>query len=90
MLGEGEENFALLVIRHLMCQMVKTAEEADAAYEFITNLADNLKLKLVREEANYLVYATHWIMNAEEWFKKQLEILTKEETSLAIVHVCVI
>lgn len=32
----------------------------------------------------------HWIVNAEEWFKKQLEILTREETSLAIVHVCVI
>ncbi|KAL2750389.1 hypothetical protein V1477_001374 [Vespula maculifrons] len=50
-----EWNCALLVIRHLMCQMVKTAEEADAACEFITNLANNLKPKLVREEANYLV-----------------------------------
>ncbi|KAF7380348.1 hypothetical protein HZH68_016213 [Vespula germanica] len=51
-LNEGEsssnspENFALHVIRHLMCQMVKTAEEPDAAYEFITNLANNLKPKL--------------------------------------------
>ncbi|KAF7380374.1 hypothetical protein HZH68_016239 [Vespula germanica] len=41
------KNLALHVIRHLMCQIVKTAEEADAAYEFITNIANNLKPKLV-------------------------------------------
>ncbi|KAF7380388.1 hypothetical protein HZH68_016253 [Vespula germanica] len=48
----NENNFALHVIRHLMCQMVKTAEEADAAYEFITNLANNLKPKLRYKRRN--------------------------------------
>ncbi|KAL2750364.1 hypothetical protein V1477_001349 [Vespula maculifrons] len=35
------KNFALLNIRHLMCQIVKSAEEADAAHEFITNLPND-------------------------------------------------
>ncbi|KAL2746081.1 hypothetical protein V1477_005738 [Vespula maculifrons] len=96
------KNFALLNIRHLMCQIVKSAEEADAAHEFITNLPNDRKL--LREAPYYLQpsttilnfnkggtkisYVTHWIVNAEEWFTKQLEILSKAETSLAIVHVC--
>ncbi|KAL2750377.1 hypothetical protein V1477_001362 [Vespula maculifrons] len=57
MLDVGEENCALL--------MVKTAEEADAACEFITNLANNLKPKLVREEANYLVYESNIALDRE-------------------------
>ncbi|KAL2746091.1 hypothetical protein V1477_005770 [Vespula maculifrons] len=68
MLDVGEENCALLVIRHLMCQMVKTAEEADAACEFITNLANNLKPKLVREEANYLVYESNMLLLLEQYY----------------------
>ncbi|KAL2746077.1 hypothetical protein V1477_005734 [Vespula maculifrons] len=62
------ENCALLVIRHLMYQMVKTAEEADAACEFITNLANNLKPKLVREEANYLVYESNMLLLLEQYY----------------------
>ncbi|KAL2746095.1 hypothetical protein V1477_005752 [Vespula maculifrons] len=38
------KNFALLNIRHLMCQIVKSAEEADAAHEFITNLPNDTAL----------------------------------------------
>ncbi|KAF7380382.1 hypothetical protein HZH68_016247 [Vespula germanica] len=112
------KNRALHVIHHLLCQIVKRAEEADAGYEFITNLANNLKPKLVREEANYVVYEsimllllehyysnhrllnfdtrvakrsniTHWIVVAEMWFKKQLEILTNEGISSAIALACI-
>ncbi|KAL2750313.1 hypothetical protein V1477_001401 [Vespula maculifrons] len=60
MLDVGEENCALL--------MVKTAEEADAACEFITNLANNLKPKLVREEANYLVYESNMLLLLEQYY----------------------
>ncbi|KAL2750391.1 hypothetical protein V1477_001376 [Vespula maculifrons] len=85
--------FCVTNIRHLMCQIVKSAEEADAAHEFITNLPNDTKL--LREAPYYLQPSTtilnfnkgaHWIVNAEEWFTKQLEILSKAETSLAIVH----
>ncbi|KAL2750330.1 hypothetical protein V1477_001461 [Vespula maculifrons] len=69
------ENFALLVIRHLMCQMVKTAEEADAACEFITNLANNLKPKLIALDR----VIRRAVQDADR-------ILTQEGTSLAIVH----
>ncbi|KAL2750402.1 LOW QUALITY PROTEIN: hypothetical protein V1477_001387 [Vespula maculifrons] len=48
--------------------MVKTAEEADAACEFITNLANNLKPKLVREEANYLVYERNMLLLLEQYY----------------------
>ncbi|KAL2750318.1 mitochondrial potassium channel ATP-binding subunit-like isoform X2 [Vespula maculifrons] len=47
-------NFALHVIRNLMCQIIKAEEEADAAHEFITNLPNDLVGKLVRESPNYL------------------------------------
>ncbi|KAF7380363.1 hypothetical protein HZH68_016228 [Vespula germanica] len=36
-------------------KMVKAVEEADAAHEFITNLANDVKSKLVRKEPNYMV-----------------------------------
>ncbi|KAL2750242.1 hypothetical protein V1477_001529 [Vespula maculifrons] len=65
MLDEEEENFTLHVIRHLMCQIVKRAEDADAAYEFITNLANNLKPKLVREKANYLMSESNIALDRE-------------------------
>ncbi|KAL2750307.1 hypothetical protein V1477_001465 [Vespula maculifrons] len=42
MLHEREENFALHVIRNLMCQIIKAEEEVDAAHVFITNLPNDL------------------------------------------------
>ncbi|KAF7380366.1 hypothetical protein HZH68_016231 [Vespula germanica] len=71
------KNLALHVTRHLMCQIVKAAGEGDAAHEFITNLANDGKPKLC-------------IVKAEDQFKKQLEIITKEGTSLAIALVCIL
>ncbi|KAL2750232.1 LOW QUALITY PROTEIN: hypothetical protein V1477_001519 [Vespula maculifrons] len=55
MLDEEEQNFTSHVICHLMCQIVKAAEEADATHEFITNLANDVKPNLVRKETNYMV-----------------------------------
>ncbi|KAF7380370.1 hypothetical protein HZH68_016235 [Vespula germanica] len=49
------KNFELHVTCHLMCQIVKAAEEADDAHEFITNLANDGKPKLVRKEPNYMM-----------------------------------
>ncbi|KAL2746102.1 hypothetical protein V1477_005759 [Vespula maculifrons] len=65
MLHEREENFALHVIRNLMCQIIKAEEEADAAHEFITNLPNDLVGKLVRESPNYLVYGNNIALNRE-------------------------
>nr|KAF7390448.1 hypothetical protein H0235_017610 [Vespula pensylvanica] len=53
------KNFALHVIHHLICQIVKTAEEADAAHEFITNLPSDKKTKLVKEAPNYSVHGNN-------------------------------
>ncbi|KAF7380378.1 hypothetical protein HZH68_016243 [Vespula germanica] len=36
-------------------KIVKATEEADAAHEFITYVANDVKPKLVRKEANYMV-----------------------------------
>ncbi|KAF7379415.1 hypothetical protein HZH66_014786 [Vespula vulgaris] len=36
-------------------KIVKATEEADAAHEFITNLANDVKPNLVRKETNYMV-----------------------------------
>ncbi|KAL2746088.1 hypothetical protein V1477_005745 [Vespula maculifrons] len=49
-------NFALHVIRHLMCQIVKGAEVADAAHEFIKKLVNDMEPKLMREAQNYPTY----------------------------------
>ncbi|KAL2750376.1 hypothetical protein V1477_001361 [Vespula maculifrons] len=49
-------NFALHVIRHLMCQIVKGAEVADAAHEFIKKLVNDMEPKLMREAPNYPTY----------------------------------
>ncbi|KAL2750260.1 hypothetical protein V1477_001503 [Vespula maculifrons] len=48
-------------------QIVKTLEEADA-YEFITNVANNLKPKLVKKEANYLVYESSMLLLLEHYY----------------------
>ncbi|KAL2750271.1 hypothetical protein V1477_001514 [Vespula maculifrons] len=48
-------------------QIVKTLEKADA-YEFITNFANNLKPKLVKEEANYLVYESSMLLLLEHYY----------------------
>ncbi|KAL2746110.1 hypothetical protein V1477_005767 [Vespula maculifrons] len=74
-------NFALHVIRHLMCQIVKGAEVADAAHEFIKKLVNDMEPKLMREAQNYPTYRSKHVATDR--------ILTKEGTSLAIVHVCI-
>ncbi|KAL2719999.1 LOW QUALITY PROTEIN: hypothetical protein V1477_021146 [Vespula maculifrons] len=55
-------DFASRIVRHLMYQIVKSAEEADAAHEFITNLPNDMKLKLVRETLNYAVYGNNLLL----------------------------
>nr|KAF7390437.1 hypothetical protein H0235_017599 [Vespula pensylvanica] len=49
-------------------QIVKTLEEADAAYKFITNVANNRKPKLVEEESNYLVYESSMLLLLEHYY----------------------
>ncbi|KAL2720002.1 hypothetical protein V1477_021149 [Vespula maculifrons] len=62
--------------------------------EFIKKLPYGMKPKLKRKACNYLEKKhqpstsilnfnrqAHWIMKTEEWFKKQLKILTKKGTS---------
>ncbi|KAF7380383.1 hypothetical protein HZH68_016248 [Vespula germanica] len=46
------KNLALHVTRHLICQILKAAQEADAAHEFITNLANDGKPKQLNYRAN--------------------------------------
>ncbi|KAL2750413.1 hypothetical protein V1477_001398 [Vespula maculifrons] len=85
-------NFALHVIRHLMCQIVKGAEGADAAHEFIKKLVNDMEPKLMREAPNYPTYRSkHSALDRE--IRRAVQdadrIFTKEGTSLAIVHVCI-
>ncbi|KAL2750302.1 hypothetical protein V1477_001474 [Vespula maculifrons] len=51
-------NFALHVIRHLMSQIVKGAEVADADHEFIKKLANDMETKLMREAPNCPMYGS--------------------------------
>ncbi|KAF7380390.1 hypothetical protein HZH68_016255 [Vespula germanica] len=59
------KNFALHVIRHLICQIVKTAEEGDAAHELITNLLSDKKTKLMSETPNYPVHGNNVLLFLE-------------------------
>nr|KAF7390421.1 hypothetical protein H0235_017583 [Vespula pensylvanica] len=49
------KNFALHIVRYLLYQIVKTAEEAGAAHEFITNLPRDMKPKTLDCENSRVV-----------------------------------